>query len=91
MANIKSQKKRVLITKEENAVNNSKRTRVKGAIKKYEAAIEAKDVELATTLLKETISIIDRAASDGLYKANTASRKVGRLSKLLSNLVKELA
>ncbi|MFI3229753.1 MAG: 30S ribosomal protein S20 [Bacillota bacterium] len=91
MANIKSQKKRVLITKEENEVNNSKRTRVKGAIKKYEAAIAEKNVAAAKDLLKETISIIDRAQSDGLYKANTASRKVGRLSKQLSILEKELA
>ena len=35
MPNIKSQKKRVLITKEENARNNSKKTAVKTVIKKY--------------------------------------------------------
>ena len=44
MANIKSQKKRILITKEENAKNNSLRTKCKNAVKKYEAAIAAGDV-----------------------------------------------
>ena len=88
MANIKSQKKRVLITSEENASNNSKRTRVKNAVKKYEAAIAENNVELAKTLLPETVSIIDKAAADGIYKDNTASRKVARLSKLLSDLQK---
>ena len=39
MANIKSQKKRILITKEENAKNTSLRTKCKNAVKKYEAAI----------------------------------------------------
>lgn len=89
MANIKSQKKRVLITREENAVNKSKRTRVKNAVKKYEAAIAENNVELATELLPVTVSIIDRAKSDGIYKDNTASRKVARLSKMLSDLKKE--
>ncbi|MDR3185601.1 MAG: 30S ribosomal protein S20 [Christensenellaceae bacterium] len=88
MANIKSQKKRILISAEENASNVSKRTRVKHSIKKFENAIVSKDTALAATLLPETISIIDRAQSDGVYKANTASRKVSRLSKLLSDLKK---
>lgn len=88
MANIKSQKKRVLITKKENAINNSKRTRVRNAIKKYEAVIAEKDVAKAEAMLPETVAIIDAAKSDGIYHANTASRKVARLSKMLSDLKK---
>ena len=85
MANIKSQKKRILITREENAANNSKRTRVKNIVKKYEALIAAKDIAGAKALLPEVVSVIDKA---GVYKDNTASRKVARLSKLLSDLEK---
>jgi small subunit ribosomal protein S20 len=88
MPNIKSQKKRVLVTKDENARNNSKRTRVKNTIKKYEAAIEDRDVQLASELLPITISIIDSAKSDGIYKDNTASRKVAHISKMLTDLQK---
>lgn len=88
MANIKSQKKRILITKKENAINSSKRSRVKNIIKKYEAVIADKNIELATQMLPEVVSVIDTAKSDGVYKQNTVSRKVAHLSKLLSDLKK---
>lgn len=88
MPNIKSQKKRVLISQRENAVNTSKRSRVRNAIKKYELAIANKDIATAEKLLPETISLIDRAKSDGIYHANTASRKVARLSKMLDEAKK---
>jgi small subunit ribosomal protein S20 len=91
MANIKSQKKRILVSRAEKASNNSKRTRVKNAIKKYEALIAAKNIADAEKLLPQTVSIIDSAKSDGIYKDNTASRKVARISKLLSDLKKEAA
>lgn len=85
MANIKSQKKRILITKEENAKNNSLRTKCKNAVKKYEATIAAGDVALASELLPVTVSTIAKA---GIYKDNTVSRKVARLSKMLDTLKK---
>ncbi len=88
MPNIKSQKKRVLISQKENAANTSKRSRVRNAIKKYELAIAGKDIAAAEKLLPETISLIDRAKSDGIYHANTASRKVARLSKMLDEAKK---
>lgn len=88
MPNIKSQKKRVLISQKENAANTSKRSRVRNAIKKYELTIANKDIATAEKLLPETISLIDRAKSDGIYHANTASRKVARLSKMLDEAKK---
>lgn len=39
-------------------------------------------------MLPEVVSVIDKAKSDGVYKQNTASRKVARLSKMLSDLQK---
>ncbi|MCL2631427.1 MAG: 30S ribosomal protein S20 [Firmicutes bacterium] len=83
-----SAQKKAQISAEKNARNNSKKSRVKNAIKKYETAIAEKNVALATELLPITISIIDSAKSDGIYKDNTASRKVARISKLLSDLQK---
>ena len=56
MANIKSQKKRILITKEENAKNTSLRTKCKNAVKKYEAAIAEGNIALAEELLPVTVS-----------------------------------
>ena len=91
MANIKSQKKRVLITREENARNNAKKSAVKTAIKKYEAAINAGDVAKAEELLPATVAVIDAAKSDGLYHINTVARKKARLAKMLDNLKKAQA
>ena len=88
MPNIKSQKKRVITAQKENEINTSKRSRVRNAVKKYEAAIAAKDVATAEKLQVETVSLIDRAKSEGLYHANTASRKISRLSKQLDALKK---
>ena len=51
MPNIKSQIKRVQVTAVENARNSAKRTKVKNAVKKFNAAIDAQDVALAEKLL----------------------------------------
>ena len=84
MPNIKSQKKRVITNEKAREINVAKRSKVRNAIKKYEAAIEAKDVATAEKLLIETISLIDIARHDGIYKDNTASRKISRLTKQLN-------
>ena len=88
MANIKSQKKRVLISRAENARNTSKKSAVKTAIKKYEASIAAGDIAKAEELYPLTISAIDAARADGLYHINNAARKKARLAKMLDNAKK---
>ena len=89
MPNIKSAKKRVLVSKRRNEENVAKKCRVKNAIKKYNSAIEAKDVALAEQLLSETVSIIDKAAADGVYHKNTVARKKATLCRALSALKAE--
>lgn len=86
MANIKSQKKRILISRGENARNTSKKSAVKTAIKKYEAVIAAGNVEEATKMLNEVFAVIDGAKSDGIFHVNTAANKKARMSKLLNTL-----
>jgi|AGTN01.1.fsa_nt_gi ribosomal protein S20 len=88
MANIKSQKKRIGVSRAENARNTAKKTFVKTTIKKFEALIAEKKIEEAEKFLPETMKIIDSAKSDGILKDNTASRKIARLSRLLSDLKK---
>ncbi|MEG1535892.1 MAG: 30S ribosomal protein S20 [Clostridia bacterium] len=88
MPNIKSQIKRVKTNQKENDINIAKKTRVRNCIKKFTAAVAANDVELAQTLLVESISLIDRAKNDGIYHSNTASRKISRLSKQLDTIRK---
>ncbi len=86
MANIKSQKKRVLITAEENKRNTAIRSKVKNSVKKFNAAIAAKDVAAAEKLFPVTVGIINKAKSDGIYHINTASRKISTLNKSLNSI-----
>lgn len=80
LANIKSAKKRILITKTRTARNKAIKSRVKTYIKKVEAAIAANDKSAATEALKAATSEISKAASKGIYHKNTASRKISRLN-----------
>ncbi len=86
MPNIKSAKKRVLVNKKKNATNRSQLSTVKTAIKKVNAAIEAKDLESAQTLFVECTAILDKAASKGLIHKNTAANKKSGLAKKINAL-----
>ena len=86
MANIKSAKKRILVTETRAARNKSIRSEVKTAIKKVEAAVAANDKDAAKAALTVAISTIESASSKGVYHKNTAGRKVSRLTKLVNTL-----
>ena len=84
MANIKSAKKRILVTETRTARNKAIKSSVKTAVKKVRVAIEAQDKEAAKAALLNATTVIDKAASKGVYHKNTASRKVSRLSKAVN-------
>ena len=86
MANIKSAKKRILVTATKTARNKSIKSGVKTPIKKVEAAVAAKDVARAEELLRAATKTISMAASKGVYPKNNASRKVSRLSKAVNGI-----
>ena len=65
MANIKSAKKRILVTETRTARNKAIKSAVKTSIKKVEAAVAAKDKAAAETALKAAISQISKATSKG--------------------------
>ena len=66
MANIKSAKKRILVTATRTARNKSIRSAVKTSIKKVEAAAAANNKEEAKTALTSAISTISKAAQKGV-------------------------
>lgn len=86
MANIKSQKKRILISQAENARNNSKKSAIKTEMKKFESAIAAADAAKANEIYPKLVSMIDMAKSDGIFHINTCARKKARLAKLLNSI-----
>ena len=86
MPNIKSAKKRVVVTEKKNSQNKMIKSAVKTAIKKFNAALAAGDVEAAEKLLPETVSVIDSAASKGILHKNNAANKKSALAKNLNAL-----
>ncbi len=86
MANIKSAKKRILVTEIRTARNKSIKSEVKTVTKKVEAAVAANDKEAANAALTVAIKTIEKAASKGVYHKNNAARKVSRLTKLVNGV-----
>lgn len=86
MANIKSAKKRILVSEKRAERNKSVRSRVKTAIKKVDAAIAAKDKTAAQAALKNAISELDKATRKGIFHKNTCARKVSRLTVAVNKL-----
>ena len=86
MANIKSAKKRILVTKTKAARNKSIRSAVKTSIKKVEAAVAKKDKVAAVDALAAATKTISKASSKGVYHKNNAARKVSNLSKAVNSI-----
>ena len=86
MPNIKSAKKRVLVSQKKALENKSFKSAYKTVIKKYEAAVEAGDAENAKKLYTEVIKATDEAAAKGIIHENTAARKKSRFTLMLKKL-----
>ena len=84
MPNIKSAKKRVKIIEKKTLTNNMIKTGYKSAVKKFEEAIAAGNLEEAKTLFSEATKKIDQACTKGVIVKNTAARKKSSLSKKLN-------
>ena len=80
LANIKSAKKRIIVSKTREERNKAIRSGVKTAVKKVYTAIDANDKEAAKAALLNATSVIDKATSKGVYHKNYASRKISRLN-----------
>jgi len=61
---------------------------LKTQVKKITTFIDNNDQKAAEGLLKETETKLKKAASKGVIKKKTASRKTGRLAKRVSRLAK---
>ncbi len=86
MANIKSAKKRIKIIAKKTLRNKMIKTRTKTAIKSVIVATSGGDKQVAQAALVKAVSIIDQAASKGVYHKNNASRKKSRLYKLVNKM-----
>ena len=80
MANTTSAKKMTRKIVRRTEINKSRRSRVRGFVRKVEEAIASGDKEAATVALKAAEPEIMRAVTKGVMHKNTASRKVSRLA-----------
>ncbi|MCE5344002.1 MAG: 30S ribosomal protein S20 [Eubacteriales bacterium] len=83
MPNIKSAIKRVKVSEKKNLRNRIVKTKVKTAIKKFDAELAANPAN-AGAQYSVTASAIDKAAAKGVMHKNTANRKKARLARQLA-------
>ena len=86
MANIKSAKKRIKVSKTKQERNKIIKSKIKMFIKKVENFVANNDKQSASSTLVEATKQIDMAATKGVYHKNNAGRKISRLTKLVNNI-----
>ena len=86
MPNIASAKKRVRTTAKRTAINQSRKSRLRGFVRKVEEALDKGDRKAAEAALKVAEPEIMRGVSKGALHRNTGARKVSRLTKRVAKL-----
>lgn len=85
MANIKSQKKRVLTNEKARQRNQAVKSDLKTSIKKVRKAVSAGDKDTALSAQRVAARKLDKAASKGvIHKNQAANRKAGLAAKVNS-------
>jgi small subunit ribosomal protein S20 len=88
MANIASQKKRILRSERERTENRLLTSTVKTYFRRLESAIEGGDTAAIEAEHRALVSRIDKAAQKGALHRNTAARKKARAARLAQGAAK---
>jgi small subunit ribosomal protein S20 len=88
MANIKSQKKRILTNEKRRLRNKAVRSELKTRVKRAEAAI-AEGAESAADAIVVAQKRLDKAGAKGVIHKNQAARRTSRLMKRASKAAAE--
>ncbi|MBN2429304.1 MAG: 30S ribosomal protein S20 [Deltaproteobacteria bacterium] len=86
MANHKSAVKRNKQNMVRNTRNSNIRSALRTLVKKVRVAVAQNDAEAAAAELSRAVPFIDKAATKGVIHKSTASRKIGRLTKLVNSI-----
>jgi len=86
VANIKSQIKRIKTNEKARQRNQSVKSSVKTAIRKFREAADAGDKEKAVALQRDAAKKLDKAASKGVIHANQAANKKSAMAKRANEL-----
>jgi small subunit ribosomal protein S20 len=82
MANIASQKKRILRTERERSENRLLTSTVKTHFRRLQSAVESGDAEAIASEHRLLVSRIDKAVQKGAMHRNTGARKKSRAARL---------
>ncbi len=80
MANIKSQKKRILTNEKARQRNNSVKSELKTAIRAVNTAVEGADKDAAATALQAASRKLDKAVSKGVLQKTTPAPRMSASS-----------
>ena len=86
MANTKSAIKRIRRINRQTAVNKSRKSRFRNAIKKMNLILEGKNKKEALSHLPKLNSELMKIAKTGVIKKENASRNVSRITKKINSL-----
>ncbi|MEE9964382.1 MAG: 30S ribosomal protein S20 [Propionicimonas sp.] len=75
MANIKSQKKRILTNEKARLRNKAVKSSLRTNIRRFNEAVEAGETDKAQELAKVATRSLDKAASKGVIHANQAANR----------------
>jgi small subunit ribosomal protein S20 len=88
MANIASQKKRILRSERERAENRLLTSTVKTHFRRLEAAIEGGDAGTIAEEERTLVSKIDKAVQKGAMHGNTGARKKSKAARMAAAVAK---
>ncbi|MEO5778871.1 MULTISPECIES: 30S ribosomal protein S20 [Arthrobacter] len=86
MANIKSQKKRILTNEKARLRNNAVKSELKTAIRAVNTAVASTDKDAATAALVSAGRKLDKAVSKGVLHKNNAANRKSAISKKVNAL-----
>ena len=86
MPNIKSAKKRVLVSQTKAMQNKAAKSALKTDIKKFEAAVAEGNRSEADVAYKVAVKAVDKAVVKGLLHKNNAAHKKSSMTSKLSKL-----
>jgi small subunit ribosomal protein S20 len=84
VANIKSQKKRILQNNAAQERNKAVRSALKTKVRRFREALVAGDSAKATEALKDASRALDKAVSKGVIHKNQAANRKSALAKALN-------
>ena len=86
MPNIKSAKKRVILSRIANEKNKMAKSALKTTLKKFDAAVATGNKEEATAAYTAAVVAVDKAVNKGILHKNNAARKKSSMTLKLNKL-----